>query len=448
MAKSKKPVARSKKPAASKSAAEAKDVTSAASKAGETAASKADAAASGSAKAIKTSKDAASDATVAAKESAKPDATAKTDPKPAPETSKPASVTDSDSKGASSKGTTAESAAPAKTSSAAVPAAPLPVAVPEEKPRSIFLPLVLGGIVAGGIGFALSEYDVLGTRGADTAVDDKISGLVAMMEAQENRIEAIEEAEPATPQIDIPDLAPVTAQIEEVAAQLEGIETRLTAVEKQPMSEGTSQVAIEAYERELAALQASAAAQRAEIEGLIDNALNVKEATADAARTANVQAALTKVTAAIGTGQPFADALGELGENGVTDLPAGLSDVAESGVVTLSNLQTRFPDSARASLSAARASGAGGEEEAGLGGFLKRQLGARSVAPKEGSDPDAVLSRAEAAVRDGQLDTALTEIDGLPDAAKTAMQDWLDDARARQAAAAAAADLSNSLTAN
>jgi len=68
-------------------------------------------------------------------------------------------------------------------------------------------------------------------------------------------------------------------------------------------------------------------------------------------------------------------------------------------------------------------------------------LGARSVAPREGDDPDAVLSRAEAAVRSGDLDTALTEIAALPDVAQSAIADWQANAETRLEAKSAADDL-------
>jgi hypothetical protein len=84
----------------------------------------------------------------------------------------------------------------------------------------------------------------------------------------------------------------------------------------------------------------------------------------------------------------------------------------------------------------------------GVGGFLKRQLGARSVAPRDGSDPDAVLSRAEAAVRDGRVGAALTELETLPPEVQSAMEDWLAQARTRADAEQAVQDLSERLTAN
>ena len=87
-------------------------------------------------------------------------------------------------------------------------------------------------------------------------------------------------------------------------------------------------------------------------------------------------------------------------------------------------------------------------EVAGLTGLLKRQLGARSVTPREGEDTDAILSRAEAALRAGDLGTALSEMEALPDVAKDAMDGWLQSAAARKSAQDAADALSTSLNSN
>ena len=98
-------------------------------------------------------------------------------------------------------------------------------------------------------------------------------------------------------------------------------------------------------------------------------------------------------------------------------------------------------------LSVARASGVD-EGQQGLGSFLKRSLGARSVAPREGNDPDAVLSRAEAAINSGDLAAALSELVTLPEEAQSAIADWRTAADARVAARSAADALSQRLTAD
>lgn len=292
--------------------------------------------------------------------------------------------------------------------------------------------------MAFGAGFLISELDLFNMR-ADT------SGVAAQLTAQANRIAALESAEPAA--APAANTEALDAQVTALESQLAALENRLSTVEKQPAGEGVSNTAIAAYERDLAALQSSVEAQKAEIEALLNNAKTVEEATADAARQATLQNALAQVTAAVNAGAPFDEPLTQLKAGGLTDVPDALDALSQSGVVTLINLQTRFPDAARAALTDARAAG-GEDAEGGLGGFLRRQLGARSVAPREGSDPDAVLSRAEDAVRNGRLADALSELDALPDPSKDAMQGWLTDASARLAATQAIQTLSQRLTAN
>ena len=51
--------------------------------------------------------------------------------------------------------------------------------------------------------------------------------------------------------------------------------------------------------------------------------------------------------------------------------------------------------------------------------------------PKEGDSGDAILSRAEAAVKAEDYATALAELDSLPEAAKAEMEAWMARAQAR-----------------
>ena len=69
----------------------------------------------------------------------------------------------------------------------------------------------------------------------------------------------------------------------------------------------------------------------------------------------------------------------------------------------------------------------------------------RSLLPREGDDPDAVLSRIEAAVGEGRLSDALAEIELLPDVAKDKLSDWAAQATRRNEAVAAAEALAGTL---
>ena len=320
----------------------------------------------------------------------------------------------------------------------AVMVAPVPAPIPEPANNpSSFWPLLLGGIIAAVLGFLASELDLFG--GGDNT---EVAQLRSELASQQQRIATLEEAEPVSPDGLLTD---VETRLDTLDDGLATVQERVTALEQRPVSTGDSTADTAAYENQLNALQASVEDQRTEIEGLLQNARSVEEATAEAAKVASAQAALTRIISAIDDGQPYATALADLQSSGA-EVPPALVENAD-GVATLAALQDRFPDIARQALADARAN-APGEEAQGLGGFLKRQLGARSVTPREGSDADAVLSRAEASLRSGNLGQTLTELDALPEAGATALAEWRATAESRLSAKSAAIDLSQSLTAN
>ena len=316
------------------------------------------------------------------------------------------------------------------------PAAPPTPAPAPEKTGTGFVPLVLGGVIAAALGFVASEANLLGWRTQDDSLRVTLS-------EQQDQIEALMSAQSPA------DLSAIEGSLAGLNEQIAALDTRIAEVENRPATTVSVETGepVEDVRAELAAMQAAINAQRDEIESLLGNAKSVEKATAASARIAAGQRALAQVTSAIGNGSSFADSIDEMTAAGFTDLPAALTEPAQEGVVTLNNLQSRFPDVARAVLADARASTTDSENN-GIGGFLRRQLGARSVTSREGNDPDAILSRAEGAVRDGRVAEALAEINALPDGLKDAMQGWLSDARVRADAEAAVQDLSQRLTAN
>ena len=386
---------------------------------------------------------AASPATTAnASTSAKPEtkpSDAKSDAKPDAKDVKPDTASDKPATPAPKPATSTASTASAKPATPTKTPPPVtPVAEPEKR-GSVFWPMLFGGIIAGGIGFAVAEYDLLeqaGLRPADTS-QSNLSDTIA---AQEARIKALEETDPAPAPTD-------DAALQEVQALVAELATRVDDLGNRPAAEAPAPVDTSAFEEELAALQSSVETQRDEIQRLLDNALSVEEATAQAAQAATLQSALGRIVSAVTTGQPFEAEIADLKANGIQDVPPALADTAATGVVTAANLQDRFPDAARASLAAARAASPD-VDGGGIGGFFKQQLGARSVAPRDGDDPDAILSRAEAAMRDGRLADALAEVKALPPEAQEPLSEWLSDAQARHDAQDAVQTLTQRLTAN
>ncbi|MEN8842091.1 MAG: hypothetical protein ABF254_00550 [Octadecabacter sp.] len=298
-----------------------------------------------------------------------------------------------------------------------------------------FWPLLLGGVIAGAIGYGIAMFYPLNSGS---------EGLSAQLEAQANQIAALEAQLATVPEIDLSGLesqisetaAQSAEQIESVASsfgeQLSSLETRLSDVEKAPNADGTlSETALAAYRQELEELRAelttqqdavmTAAAQtEAELEAARQEALAKAQAAAS-------RAVLNRVATAVETGAPFADALAELEG---ADLPIALTDAAEAGVTTTAELTDTFPAAARAALATARAEGVS-DDAGGIGGFLRNQFDVRSTAPQEGPGPDAVLSRAEAAIKEGRVADALAEIEALPEVVRAEMTDWTTQATER-----------------
>ncbi len=291
-----------------------------------------------------------------------------------------------------------------------------------------FFPLLLGGVAAGAIGYGIATFYPLnaGSAALETqlaAQSEKIAALEAQLaEAPELVVSAIETqiSESA---------AQTTGQIENVAAslgdQLSALDVRISDIEKAPNADGTlSETAIAAYQQELEELRAELTTQQeavmtaaAQTEAELAAAREEALATAQAATS---RAVLNRVSEAVDSGVPFADVLAEL--EGV-DLPIALTDAADAGVATTAELTDGFPAAARAALATARAEGVS-DDAGGIGGFLRNQFDVRSTAPQEGPGPDAVLSRAEAAIKEGRVSDSLAEIEALPEVVRAEMTDW------------------------
>ena len=315
-----------------------------------------------------------------------------------------------------------------------------------------FVPLLIGGVLAGGIGFGAAQ--VLGPL--QSGPDETTLALQAEVQAQAASIQALQASsdksqgaadqaasDTASLQGSIDgltaSLAAINGQFDDVSNALAGLDARIIELEKRPLTQGLPSSAIEAYERELEELKASVASQRAEAQAMEENAKMT-------AQQALARAALTRVLSALDAGQSFRAPLTDLVTATGSAAPAELEALADTGAPSLASLQFSYPDAARAALAAARRTE--GQTGNRFLSFMQSQLGARSVTPQEGDDADAILSRAEAALTSGNLTDTLAEIAALPEAAQAEIADWAAAARTRQEALAAGEALSQELNTN
>lgn len=327
-------------------------------------------------------------------------------------------------------------------------------AQPAVQPKSGALPLLLGGVLAAALGAGATYFVMPGNSTAVAELEQAQQALGKALEAQGQTTAALErklvdvsaladQARAAADQSAMQSaLNTQSGEIAALAEQLRDFGTRLSTLEKTPIEANLSPEAIAAYERELQALQQAMAQQRSEVETMIAEAAALEaEANLTAVETLQ-RGALTRVEAALATGGAFDQALSDLAGTGV-EIPAILYQQAE-GLPTLESLLQSYPAAARRALAAARKT----ESDGSVTGFLRDQLGVRSLAPKEGSDPDAILSRAEAALRAGRLSDTLAELASLPEAGRIELTDWMGQASLRADAQAALETLRQTVLSN
>ena len=311
--------------------------------------------------------------------------------------------------------------------------APTPEAPPQ---RGAVGGMFMGGVIAALIG-AVAAYFILPQLGFGAndqsaviaSLEDRTKAQDAAIADLRARLNAAEAASP-----EAPDLSGLEGDLSNLGAQVSALADRVAGIEARPVV--TCSVS-GADAQEDAELRAALQAQQAQVAALVANAEAVEEAARNSANAALRRAALTRIRTALDTGTAFEDALVDLQETG-QDIPEALSRVAAEGVQTLPALQASYPDSARLALAAARAEDPEANAGTGVVGFLNNQLGVRSLEPREGSDTDAILSRAEAALREGRLGDALAEIDTLPAVAGTELAAWSEQAKTRMNALDAA----------
>jgi hypothetical protein len=357
---------------------------------------------------------------------------------------------------------------------------PDPIAEPEApaaKPvKSTPVPLVLGGVAAAIIGFGvaqivpngwpISQVDTTAIEETLNAHSTALSGLEELLHKQESLVSSKSDSAAVTAwlaaleQLNTDSAEDASARYAELSLELEGLAVRLEEIEKRPISENaSSSAAIAAYERELTGLRETLEAQKVQIEAVameaeaqITEAKDQAEALqAGATATANaalLRASLSRIDAALDSGSSFDKALQDVARATGQEPSAELVAAASSGVTSLADLRRTFPAAARDALASVAGDIPEGSTVERFGAFLRAQTGARSLSPRDGTDADAILSRAEAFLGSGDLTAAVEEIASLPPAALEAVSAWQSAATYRMKTQAAVETFATQITEN
>ncbi|PCD76634.1 COG4223 family protein [Pseudothioclava arenosa] len=333
-------------------------------------------------------------------------------------------------------------------SSVEEPAAPMAASPAPEKRGGGFGAMLLGGVCAAAIGagavlFALPNLPpqlagLLPQQGAEAQAE--IAALKSALEAQDGKLAELTAALEAT--------KADAAQAEGGQAQIAALADRLASLEARPVAEGgVPDAALSGLQAEIEALRGridQVASEKpdtsAALEAVQAQAEAMRAEAEAAARKTKAQAGLTRLVAAFDAGQPLGPILDDLSAQGVS-VPTELhGEIPAMGAV-----QAAFAEAAREALRAVRIADSGDTITGKIGSYLLAQTGARSLEAKDGDGPDAILSRAQAAVDAGDLATALAEIGALPEAGQAPMAGWAVLAQRRIDASTALAALAETL---
>lgn len=302
----------------------------------------------------------------------------------------------------------------------------------------------------------LARAEILTLRGNQdstteelAAIDQRFDGLASidvgelpsdvqeLIDSQRNQITGLTENLDQVTELAREQMAALQAEMDKLSAQAD---TRIASLQTE------ADTRISSLQTEINTIATLANQQVQTAEQAKAEAAELKEQAAQAAREADARGAIIEINDALSNGGPFAEALPVIAE--ATEVPEGLASHADTGVETIQNLQNAFPLAARTALSNTTRSTAPEGLVGRLQVLAKDQLGARSLTPKDGDNPDAVLSRAEAAVKSGDLDAAVELVAQLPDEAQEPFGGWLEQVQARIEAQTALDSLTDALGAD
>ncbi|NOR61446.1 MAG: hypothetical protein GQ535_02990 [Rhodobacteraceae bacterium] len=242
------------------------------------------------------------------------------------------------------------------------------------------------------------------------AVEGKVEGLIAELKSLQEMLGSVAAEGGAISADTAASIAAYRTRIDALQAQVNEITAR--------QGELTSAVA---------AAQTTATERVEEAQTLVEEAT---ETVVSGQNKAQLETALTALSAALQTAKPFTGPLAAITEISNVDVPEALVKASETGVWALEDLKSEFVPLAHAAIKADVAT----EGDSGITAFLRSQVTSRSLTPQEGTSADAVLSRIDPALQNDDLETVLREADALPEAPADVLAEWLAQVQARHAA--------------
>jgi hypothetical protein len=269
-----------------------------------------------------------------------------------------------------------------------------------------------------------ARIKALETREPDAAPAPDLSELTARVTRLEESLKAL--GETARAGGSVADAAALDTKVGELEQKLQArIDAKLSE------GEASDSHALDTMKSEIADLNAKL------------GALSVAERGADkeAASAQSVASvlALANLRAGVDSGRPYATELASLRSlaPGISNFGA-LPAFAEQGIPTLAELTTSFKTASDTAIGAVPAPASASDGESFFGSVLqsaKSMIKVRRIdGDAVGDDPDAVLARAGAKLKQGDLVATIQAAESLQGPPRQALASWIDAARARASA--------------
>ena len=227
-----------------------------------------------------------------------------------------------------------------------------------------------------------------------------------------------------------------SADTDALASELGDLEQRLNAIEEGAGDAGTAardlRAGLDGLRDRMAVLASETDALSSRIDAVAETAASQRgQADAEAAQKAALVLALGRLRDVAATGAAFPGAWNSVVELGVDPTEyAVIADAAQHGVPTADALRQRFPAAADAALTAERIGG----DDTWYGAAFQRLgnlVSVRRVGEVEGTSVEAIVTRAEYRLQEGNLEAALGELDSLSGPPAEAVASWRAAAESR-----------------
>lgn len=210
-----------------------------------------------------------------------------------------------------------------------------------------------------------------------------------------------------------------TGQVRSIVDGLKGdLDTRIKSVAKPA---------------DVSAAIAPLASRLSALEGSVQGVVTSEDARRSNAERVVLSLELANLKRVAERGQPYTAELSAVKKAAAGRMDLGLLErFQDKGVATVAELQREFRPVAERILDTATDSSGGGVVDRLLSGAKSVVRVRKTTYAAEDNSPEAIVSRIEAALREGQLARALTELKALPPGLVSHAQTWLARAEARQ----------------